>query len=70
MVVINPTRRTDTPKYRDERPPGMSGHEYQQEERERVTAPQQEYSMRDVGVGLVVFLVGAVLAFGIPLALF
>ena len=48
----------------------MSGHEYEQEERERVTAPQQDYSMRDVGVGLVVFLVGAVLAFGVPLTLF
>jgi hypothetical protein len=48
----------------------MSGHEHQPGERDRVTAPQQEYSMRDVGVGLVVFVVGLAVTFGVPLALF
>lgn len=35
----------------------------------RDTAPQTPYTMRQVGLGLVVFAVGAVVAFGIPLAL-
>lgn len=35
----------------------------------RSTAPQSGYTTRDVGVGVVIFLVGAVLTFGLPLAL-
>ena len=35
----------------------------------RGTAPQSPYAMRDVGVGLVVFLVGVAVTFGLPLAL-
>ncbi len=35
----------------------------------RTTAPQQAFGSREVGVGLVVFAVGLVLTFGIPLAL-
>lgn len=33
---------------------------------ERRTAPQGSYTMRDVGVGFVVALVGLVVVFGIP----
>ncbi|MDQ2048897.1 hypothetical protein RBH26_00195 [Natronolimnohabitans sp. A-GB9] len=36
-------------------------------EAERTTAPMSEYTARDVGIGIVVMLIGAVLAFGIPL---
>ncbi|MFB6353379.1 MAG: hypothetical protein ABEJ92_04775 [Halobacteriales archaeon] len=36
---------------------------------ERETAPQSPYSMRQVGIGLVVLVAGAVVAFGLPLAL-
>lgn len=35
----------------------------------RSTAPQSEFTMRQVGIGLAAFAVLAVLAFGIPLAL-
>ena len=35
---------------------------------ERVTAPQQGYSMRDVGIGVIVAAVSLVITFGIPLA--
>lgn len=33
---------------------------------ERQTAPQEPYTMRDVGIGFVVALVGMVIVFGIP----
>ncbi|WP_458209078.1 DUF7550 family protein [Haladaptatus sp. NG-SE-30] len=48
----------------------MSGHEYEPEEIERVTAPQQEFTMSQVTTGLVVFVVGLAVTFGIPLVLF
>lgn len=35
----------------------------------RTTAPQSEYTSRDVGVGVVVFLVGAALTFGLAMVL-
>lgn len=35
----------------------------------RGTAPQSPYTMRDVGLGFVVLLVGVAIAFGLPLAL-
>jgi hypothetical protein len=35
---------------------------------ERSTAPQSEYGLRDVGVGLVVLAVGLVATFGLALA--
>ena len=35
----------------------------------RSTAPQSEYTSRDVGVGVAVMLVGVVVAFALPLAL-
>lgn len=35
----------------------------------RSTAPQSDYTMRDVGVGAAVFAVGLVLTFGLALAL-
>ncbi|MFC6963461.1 DUF7550 family protein [Halocatena marina] len=34
---------------------------------ERQTAPQEEYTMRDVGIGFVVAIIGMVIAFGIPI---
>lgn len=36
---------------------------------DRRTAPQSPYSVRQVAVGLVVFVIGAVVAFGIPLVM-
>lgn len=36
---------------------------------ERTTAPQSPYSMRQVGIGAAVLLVGLVITLGIPLAL-
>jgi len=35
----------------------------------RSTAPQSEYTGRDVGVGIAVMLVGVVIAFVLPIAL-
>ncbi|MEF8852130.1 MAG: hypothetical protein V5A44_13450 [Haloarculaceae archaeon] len=35
----------------------------------RSTAPQSDYTMRDVGVGFAVFAVGLVLTFGLALGL-
>lgn len=35
----------------------------------RETAPQSAYTMREVGIGLAVFAVVALVAFGVPLAL-
>lgn len=35
---------------------------------ERTTAPQSPYSMREVGIGFAVLLIGLLVAFGIPLA--
>lgn len=36
---------------------------------ERTTAPQSPYTMREVGIGAAVLLVGLLVAFAIPLAL-
>ncbi|WP_049923284.1 DUF7550 family protein [Halopiger djelfimassiliensis] len=36
-------------------------------EAERTTAPMSEYTARDVGMGLVVLVIGVAIAFGIPL---
>jgi len=36
---------------------------------ERSTAPQSDYSMRDVGIGFVVMFVGVAVTFGVPLLL-
>ena len=37
-------------------------------EAERTTAPMSDYTARDVGIGFVVTAIGAVIAFGLPLA--
>ncbi|WP_227376009.1 DUF7550 family protein [Haladaptatus halobius] len=47
----------------------MSGHEYDAEERDRVTAPQQDFTMSQVTTGLLVLVVGLVVTFGVPLLL-
>jgi hypothetical protein len=46
-------------------------HEHHQSEyaTERITAPQSEYTNRDVAVGFVVALVGMAVVFGVPLLL-
>ncbi|WP_457852038.1 DUF7550 family protein [Halalkalicoccus salilacus] len=36
---------------------------------ERTTAPQSPYSMRQVGIGFVVLVVGLLVVFGVPLVL-
>ena len=43
----------------------MHGHDV--EGLERVTSPMQTYSMREVGIGFAVLVVGLVVAFAIPL---
>lgn len=35
----------------------------------RSTAPQSSYTGREIGIGIAVFLVGALIAFGLPVAL-
>lgn len=34
---------------------------------DRQTAPQEPYTMRDVGVGAIIAIIGAVVVFGIPI---
>jgi hypothetical protein len=36
---------------------------------ERSTAPQSSYTAREIGIGIAVFLVGTLVAFGVPIAL-
>jgi hypothetical protein len=36
---------------------------------ERMTAPQQTYSARDVGIGIVVAAISLAITFGVPLAI-
>lgn len=36
---------------------------------DRSTAPQSSYTGREIGIGIAVFLVGALIAFGLPVAL-
>jgi len=49
---------------------GHDGDEHHAEEppSERSTAPQSEYTGRDVAVGTVVAIVGLLVVFGVPLA--
>lgn len=54
----------DTEPTVDEDSAADVGHDL---EAERTTAPMSEYGSRDVGIGVVVALVGAVVAFGLPL---
>ncbi|MXV64350.1 hypothetical protein GS429_20215 [Natronorubrum sp. JWXQ-INN-674] len=34
---------------------------------ERTTAPMSEFTLREAGIGFIIMVVGAVIAFGIPL---
>jgi len=48
----------------------MDEHDHDDHESEgRVTAPMQEFGMGQVGIGLVVLLVGLVLTFGLAFGL-
>jgi hypothetical protein len=51
----------------------MNGHEATPGESDdvwqRSTAPQSSYTGREIGIGIAVFLVGALVAFGLPIAL-
>jgi hypothetical protein len=51
----------------------MSGHDIPSSSSqgvwERSTAPQSSYTPREIGIGTAVFLVGVLVAFGIPVAL-
>jgi hypothetical protein len=51
----------------------MNGHDSPQPSGqdiwERSTAPQSSYTAREIGIGIAVFLVGLLIAFGIPVAL-
>ncbi|PSQ23696.1 hypothetical protein BRD04_02670 [Halobacteriales archaeon QS_9_67_17] len=44
-------------------------HDHPDDESERTTAPQSDYTNRDVAVGAVVALVGLLVVFGVPLLL-
>ena len=44
-------------------------HGHAEEPTGRTTAPQSEYTAREVGFGFAVALVGFLLVFGVPLAL-
>lgn len=64
----------DTAKYRPPAPPGMTEDHEEHEhhdtaEDERSTAPQSDYTTRDVAVGAVVAAVGLLVTFAIPLLL-
>lgn len=48
----------------------MADHETTDASVERQTAPQEPYTMSDVGVGFVVALVGMAIVFGIPVLTF
>ena len=49
--------------------PGDESHHESEYATERVTAPQSDYTNRDVVVGFVVALVGMAVVFGVPLLL-
>jgi hypothetical protein len=36
---------------------------------ERSTAPQSSYTAREIGIGIAVFLLGVLIAFGVPVGL-
>ncbi|SNR35263.1 DUF7550 family protein [Halorubrum vacuolatum] len=44
----------------------MADHSHEPDPDARVTAPMQEFSGREAGIGAVVLLVGLVIAYGIP----
>ncbi|MEF8780050.1 MAG: hypothetical protein V5A46_05175 [Haloferacaceae archaeon] len=48
----------------------MDDHEDEPDPDARVTAPMQEFTSTQVGIGFLVLVVGLVIAFGIPLAVF
>lgn len=47
----------------------MDGHDPTEPIWERSTAPQSSYTAREIGIGVAVFLVGLLIAFGVPVAL-
>ena len=47
----------------------MADHDDEPDPDARVTAPIQEFTTKQVGIGLVVLLVGLAVAFGVPLVL-
>lgn len=69
-VVPRDTDRNDIdrqPKVQSLRSTDMADHENSEAGHlERRTAPQGSYTMRDVGVGFVVALVGMAVVFGVP----
>lgn len=65
--------RTATAKYRPVRPDDVTDHDHHPHESEyateRETAPQSEYTSREVAVGFSVALVGMAIVFAVPLLL-
>lgn len=47
----------------------MDDNEDEHDPDARVTAPMQEFTSKQVGIGFLVLFLGLVIAFGIPLAL-
>jgi hypothetical protein len=47
----------------------MSDHEDHDEEPERTTSPMQPYTTSQVGIGVLVLLIGLVVTFGVPVLL-
>lgn len=78
MNRCRPTRRTvDTLKSAVDEPPTMSEDPPEDETApdveddvwDRETAPQSPFTMRQVGIGLLVFAGAAAVAFGVPILL-
>ncbi|WP_425601455.1 DUF7550 family protein [Halolamina litorea] len=61
-------RGSDRPKYDPAGADAMDDHDHG-DDAGRVTAPMQEFTTGQVGVGLAVLLVGLVLTFGLALGL-
>ncbi|ELY27566.1 hypothetical protein C498_13524 [Haloferax volcanii DS2] len=61
-------REPVAPRMSDDHDHGHDDH-HEDEQDGRVTSPMQEFSMSQVTTGVLVFVVGLVVTFGIPLAL-
>ena len=47
----------------------MADHDDEPDPDERVTSPMQEFTTKQVGIGIAVLIVGLAIAFGVPLVL-
>jgi len=61
--------RSDRPKYTPATSPRMDDHDHDDGDEGRVTAPMQEFTSGEAGIGAAVLVVGLVLTFGLALGL-